>query len=485
VRAAESGVERAAVPLAGARAAEAAARDELARAVAGAEQRLADEGEAWSTFDRDRGSFTLLELQSALVSLEGRDRKAEAIEHALEKLEAERGDAEGRVAQARTDLEAERSTIERAREREQGAAARVVALSDQIRAEVGERTAADLAGEVRARLDAVVQRAEHAERAAAEAAARREHASTEATRADEATRAAAEELEASHRALAELARRAGVELPDDAQIERWSAEMPDDATLARWQREASEWQERRVSLEARLTALSDCPVAPDDLVFARLAARLEEASTAAERARDEAATTSRHHEELVARSARFAELSVQAGTLDLELARLGELGQLLRGDRFVEFVANDHLTELTARAAAYLGELTGGRYGLALDDELAFVVRDEEAGGAVRPVHTLSGGESFLTALSLALALSTKIQERSARPLGFFFLDEGFGTLDPEAIDRVLSAIEHLRDERRLIGLISHVPAIRERVPRYLWVSGDATSGSKVEVHDN
>jgi exonuclease SbcC len=150
----------------------------------------------------------------------------------------------------------------------------------------------------------------------------------------------------------------------------------------------------------------------------------------------------------------------------------------------VEYVANDHLLELTARASAHLAELTAGRYELSLDDEAAFVVRDHDLGGVSRPVSGLSGGESFLTALALALSLSSLVQARSSRPLGFFFLDEGFGTLDPEALDRVMTAIEGLRSEDRVIGLISHVPEVRDRVPRYLSVTRVVGGASRVQLVD-
>ena len=112
-------------------------------------------------------------------------------------------------------------------------------------------------------------------------------------------------------------------------------------------------------------------------------------------------------------------------------------------------------------------------------------MRDDDAGGATRPVQSLSGGEAFLSSLALALALSTQIQARGARPLEFFFLDEGFGSLDPEALDRVMTAIERLRDGHRVIGLISHVPGVRERVPVHLVVheAGSKGRGSTVELH--
>ena len=95
---------------------------------------------------------------------------------------------------------------------------------------------------------------------------------------------------------------------------------------------------------------------------------------------------------------------------------------------------------------------------------------------------TLSGGETFVTSLSLALSLSAHIQLRGQHPLEFFFLDEGFGTLDPELLDVVMSSLERLRLERMAIGLISHVPELRERVPRRLVVEPAEPGGRGTRV---
>ena len=95
---------------------------------------------------------------------------------------------------------------------------------------------------------------------------------------------------------------------------------------------------------------------------------------------------------------------------------------------------------------------------------------------------SLSGGEVFLTSLALALALSSKIQLRGRYPLGFFFLDEGFGSLDAEKLDKVMSALEKLHDRDRMVGVISHVREMKERLPRYLEVvaAGEDGAGSQI-----
>jgi exonuclease SbcC len=166
---------------------------------------------------------------------------------------------------------------------------------------------------------------------------------------------------------------------------------------------------------------------------------------------------------------------------------VGRLLNLLKGRRFVQFLAAEHLRDMAGEASIRLGTLTGQRFALELDEGCGFVMRDDYSGGQRRPVNTLSGGETFLTSLSLALALSSKIQLKGKYPLGFFFLDEGFGTLDPEKLELVMGALEKLHDAQRMVGVITHVPELKSRMPRYLEVvpaKQDGT-GSRVVVKIN
>lgn len=153
-----------------------------------------------------------------------------------------------------------------------------------------------------------------------------------------------------------------------------------------------------------------------------------------------------------------------------EQSRLEELKKLLEGKAFVQFIAEEKLASIARDASYHLMRMTKNRYALEIGDEGEFVLRDEGAGGMRRPISTLSGGETFLTSLSLALALSMEIQMRGGR-LEFFFLDEGFGTLDPELLEVVMDALERLRMDDFTIGVISHVPEIRVRMPRRLIIT--------------
>ncbi|MBQ9081177.1 MAG: hypothetical protein IJY26_00890, partial [Clostridia bacterium] len=99
-------------------------------------------------------------------------------------------------------------------------------------------------------------------------------------------------------------------------------------------------------------------------------------------------------------------------------------------------------------------------------------------------VHTLSGGETFLVSLSLALSLSTAIHQKSLRPIEFFFLDEGFGTLDEELVDTVMDSLEKLKNENFCIGIISHVGELKNRLENKITViKADGEHGSSVRLY--
>ena len=162
-----------------------------------------------------------------------------------------------------------------------------------------------------------------------------------------------------------------------------------------------------------------------------------------------------------------------------------KLGQLLRSDRFERWLCGEALDSLVAEASVTLMELSGGQYQLDRDDRNDLVVIDYEDAGARRPVHTLSGGETFQASLALALALSRQVVGLSAgmRDLNSMFLDEGFGTLDEDTLETVATTLERLAaDSDRMVGIITHVAALAERVPVRFVVSHDgATSALRKE----
>ena len=147
-----------------------------------------------------------------------------------------------------------------------------------------------------------------------------------------------------------------------------------------------------------------------------------------------------------------------------------------------DWLTNFQTEYVRREASETLGIFTRHKYGLELDTENGFVIRDDANGGIRRPVTTLSGGETFLTSLALALALSSQIQLKGQSPLEFFFLDEGFGTLDSSLLDIVIDALERLSTRERVIGLISHVPELKSRITRRLVVEAPVVNGSGSRV---
>ncbi|MBO5412645.1 MAG: SMC family ATPase [Clostridia bacterium] len=157
-----------------------------------------------------------------------------------------------------------------------------------------------------------------------------------------------------------------------------------------------------------------------------------------------------------------------------------ELRQLVKSNRFLEFIACEYLQEICGQASRTLLSLTSGRYFLRYDEK--FMVGDNLDGGNLRAVKTLSGGETFLVSLSLALSLSATICQQALRPIEFFFLDEGFGTLDGKLVETVMDVLGKLGKEFT-VGLISHVEELKHRIDNKILVTGATeTHGSSVRI---
>jgi exonuclease SbcC len=143
------------------------------------------------------------------------------------------------------------------------------------------------------------------------------------------------------------------------------------------------------------------------------------------------------------------------------------------------FVLGALFDDVARAATSRLRIMSRGRYALQRTMEraranaaggLELEVFDEYT-GVSRPVATLSGGESFLASLALALGLADVVQAHSGGVfLETIFVDEGFGTLDPEALDEALKALLDLQGAGRLVGIISHVPELKERIDARLEV---------------
>jgi exonuclease SbcC len=169
--------------------------------------------------------------------------------------------------------------------------------------------------------------------------------------------------------------------------------------------------------------------------------------------------------------------------LDVERSVADQLGKHLSTRGFEQWLMADVMHDLAERASRRLIELSSGAYTL-VTDGTDFKIRDHRNADELRNARTLSGGETFVASLALALALADSITDLAAEattpPIESLFLDEGFGMLDAETLDVVAAAIEDLGASGRLIGIVTHVRELADRVPFQIRVSRTA-SGSRVE----
>ena len=136
---------------------------------------------------------------------------------------------------------------------------------------------------------------------------------------------------------------------------------------------------------------------------------------------------------------------------------------------------------LVEAASSSLLELSGGQFTLAHEKGEFFVIDHADA-EAKRSVRTLSGGETFQASLALALALSAELSSMSsnAAKLDSIFLDEGFGSLDPDSLEVVAVTLERLAAGDRMVGIVTHVQGLAERIPTRFVVTRTSRSSTVV-----
>jgi DNA repair protein SbcC/Rad50 len=198
------------------------------------------------------------------------------------------------------------------------------------------------------------------------------------------------------------------------------------------------------------------------------------------------ATTRAQHASLAQRIAQVAEVTAERDTARADAQVAEHLGKLLRADGFERWLLSKALTRLVTGASTLLRELSSGAYSLALDPTNQFLVLDHRNADEPRSVRSLSGGERFLASLALALALADHVAELAAdgaARLESLFLDEGFGTLDPDTLDVVAAALEELGARGRVVGIVTHVRDLAERLPVRFEVR-KGPSGSSVRRID-
>ncbi|MFE2141412.1 AAA family ATPase [Streptomyces sp. NPDC059456] len=393
----------------------------------------------------------------------------EAHRHAVVRLEsADRAHEEARAAHTRTVRDATTTDAEHT-----ALTARLRAL-DVLLSDVP--SAQDIPGLLaeRTRLDGAVTaakaRADHTRDALDESLAVRRHFLT-------GTEAALSDLTAARDSVAALA----PPRPDTADLAAAWADLVDWAA-----REAAGRRAEAAGRHAEARAAAD----EADVLLDRLESQLSEhgldpgslgegpgraahaprvVAIAVERARAEA-------ERIVRDLAEAASLGRRIDTARARHQVGHELAVLMRSERFPRWLAESALDTLVEGASESLRRLSGDRFDLS-HRKGEFYVVDHSDADTERSVRTLSGGETFQASLALALTLSEQLAGLGgATKLESIFLDEGFGTLDPESLDTVADTLETLALGDRMVGVITHVPGLAERVPVRFRVHRDTHS---------
>lgn len=184
--------------------------------------------------------------------------------------------------------------------------------------------------------------------------------------------------------------------------------------------------------------------------------------------------------------AELEDVAASARALAAEAAEAATRAQLhrqvaldLRANQFPRFLLARYRERLARAASEHLVELSDGMYRFAAAEPDPMAVVDRRRGERLRAASTLSGGERFLASLALALGLGDVAAESSGR-LDCLFLDEGFSTLDADSLEQALVGVERLQGDGRLIGVITHLPGVAERLGASLHVTKDSAGVSSI-----
>lgn len=186
-------------------------------------------------------------------------------------------------------------------------------------------------------------------------------------------------------------------------------------------------------------------------------------------------------EEFKGRGKIAAELKAKIAECQTRIKKLNRLNDLVGDGKLLDYVAEDYIQLIADNASKMLFKLSGGRYTLIYEED--FVVIDSASEDVRRDVVSLSGGESFLISISIALAFSTTLAKAYNKPLSFIFLDEGFGSLDGELLSSVAENLQQLSGKNLTIGVISHMKELQDKTPVKLILTPPAgNKGSKISI---
>ncbi|PZV18277.1 MAG: hypothetical protein DCF20_04295 [Pseudanabaena sp.] len=248
-----------------------------------------------------------------------------------------------------------------------------------------------------------------------------------------------------------------------------------------WQKEIEIYQRQEQDLTTRRQMFAEAIADQhtDEIAIANLRADLLQIEQDLQLASESRATIKAWLEQAQQRRQESQELEQRKIALQSQEQIYHTLSKDLQSNKFQEYILDSLQQELANRASVLLQQLSEDRYILQIESG-DYWVSDNWNGGEKRRIRTLSGGETFAASLSMALALSEKLS--MGIELGSLFLDEGFGTLDSETLESVTQILESLRKQDRLIGVITHIQSLAERLPTQIHVRKSINGSELVRI---
>lgn len=211
--------------------------------------------------------------------------------------------------------------------------------------------------------------------------------------------------------------------------------------------------------------------------------QLSDTITALESIRQQRAVLRKQLEDFSNKLEERKKLQLEFERLQSRFDNIKVLKSMFTASGFVNYASSVYLHSLVNAANERFFQLSGRSLRIELSDDNSFVVRDYLNNGHLRSIKTLSGGQKFQASLSLALALADSLQQQRQAEENFFFLDEGFGSLDKESLAVVYDTLKALRRENRIVGVISHVEDLQQEIESHIRVVNDGELGSKIQIH--
>ena len=423
----------------------------------------------------DVAKVSVAELEQQKSRLETLSEEHQRAQLQLQKQQHQWRQLTGELQQQQKALQDARSKQQRAEHAVATNAQRLEELTAQLPNAHRDATA------IQQQLNAVQQQIEQLTSALEHSRVQREQAAEKFARTETSATHAQHQLTAAQARLAEAEKawQQGLHASEFADVSAFQQALLSKEQEQQANTQVQQWlqaMQRNEALREELTQQINNQEQPD---LAQLQQQVEHTQEQLAQALDEWQSVRGEHSRLLSVQQRLKAKQESSVQLHEQYQVLGTLADAVAGNNsqrltLHRFVLSILLDDVLHEASARLAKMSGGRYELRRDTEVRNLVSagglnlivDDAYTGRVRPVNTLSGGESFMAALALALGLSDVVQSYAGGiRLETLFIDEGFGSLDEHALDAAIAVLAELRAHGRTIGVISHVRELKERLP--------------------